>query len=297
MLNRRSMPLSSLRAFESAGQHLHMGRAGEALGVTHGAISHQIRLLEQQLEVKLFYRGNRGLQLTPAGERLLLSVQKGLDQIISCAAGLNDENLAGVLKVGCTSTIGLSWAVRHIMEFQANYPEMTIHIIELEALQRDIPRDIDIAICYGEPLASNRRLEQLTTPSIFPVCNPSLLYGQVPIIKAEQLLEFALLHDAQLKWEDWFLAMGVTDIDDANSTFFGSTSLSLKAARDGYGIALANAFEIEQDFKSGRLVKVINRSIAEPHSYYLLCNQKQEQSQRAQLFEASVRKVILDATS
>ena len=58
MLDRRTLPLSALRAFESAGRHLHMGRAGEDLGVTHGAISHQVRALEKQLNVKLFIRAN-----------------------------------------------------------------------------------------------------------------------------------------------------------------------------------------------------------------------------------------------
>ena len=80
MINRRTLPLSALRAFESAGHHLHMGRAGEALGVTHGAISHQVRALEQQLKVKLFIRSNNRLKLTSAGERLLTAVREGTRQ-------------------------------------------------------------------------------------------------------------------------------------------------------------------------------------------------------------------------
>ena len=79
MLNKRTLPLSGLRAFECAGRHLHLGRAGEELGVTHGAISHQVRALEAQLGVKLFIRANSRLQLTDAGQRLLTAVGEGFE--------------------------------------------------------------------------------------------------------------------------------------------------------------------------------------------------------------------------
>ena len=68
-LNRDTLPLSALRAFESAGRHLNMGRAGEELGVTHGAISHQVRALESRLGTQLFVRANNRLQLTDLGRR------------------------------------------------------------------------------------------------------------------------------------------------------------------------------------------------------------------------------------
>ena len=82
MLDRRSLPLSALRAFESAGRRLHMGKAGEDLGVTHGAISHQIRSLEKELGVKLFTREKNSLQLTDSGSLLLKAVTEGLNRIL-----------------------------------------------------------------------------------------------------------------------------------------------------------------------------------------------------------------------
>ena len=102
MLERRTLPLSALRAFESAGRQLHMGRAGEELGVTHGAISHQVRALEQQLGVKLFIRANNRLKLTGAGKRLLNAVREGFDRIVDGTLQLDPDSLTGVLVIGCS---------------------------------------------------------------------------------------------------------------------------------------------------------------------------------------------------
>ena len=109
LLNRRDLPLSSLRAFESVGHRLHMGKAGEELGVTHGAISHHIRALEKHLDVKLFTRDKNSLQLTDSGKLLLKAVTQGFDKILEGTQHLDVDNLSGKLTVGCTQTAGANW--------------------------------------------------------------------------------------------------------------------------------------------------------------------------------------------
>jgi len=285
MLNRRTLPLSALRAFESAGQHLHMGRAGEALGVTHGAISHQVRALEKQLQVKLFIRTHNRLKLSSAGERLLSAVREGFDSIVEGAMHLDPDNLVGRLVIGCTESTGASWAIRHIGEFQLQYPQIDIHVVEVQPQQKDIPGEVDVAICYGKPDADGRQLEELISPSINPVCSPKILHDLPSITRPEQLCRLTLLHDSQNNWMSWFAAMNVAVPEDIAQIHFYSTNLSLTAARLGYGVALCNSFEIQEDLRQGRLVKPLNSSIAESHNYYLLTNRPEHRSLRAQLFE------------
>ena len=285
MINRRTLPLSALRAFESAGHHLHMGRAGEALGVTHGAISHQVRALEQQLKVKLFIRTNNRLKLTSAGERLLNAVREGFDSIVEGTMHLDPDNLVGTLVIGCTESTGASWAIRHIGEFQLQYPQIDIHVVEVQPQQKDIPGEVDVAICYGKPEADGRQLEELMSPSISPVCSPKILHDLPSITRPEQLCRLTLLHDSQNNWTNWFAAMNVAVPDDMTQIHFYSTNLTLTAARLGYGVALCNSFEIQEDLRQGRLVKPLNRAIAESHNYYLLTNRPEHRSLRAQLFE------------
>ena len=292
MLNRRSLPLSSLRAFESAGRHLHLGRAGAELGVTHGAVSHQVRALESNLGVKLFRRANNRLQLTSAGERLLASVSEGFDCIANGALHLNPDSTAGELVIGCTQSAGASWVINYIMQFQARYPQMDIRVVEVQPLQRDIPSDIDAAICYGEPKIDNRRLEFLLAPEVFPVCSPALLYDREPIRRPEQLLELRLLDDTQNNWSHWLSTFGVEANEPAVQTHFFSTGLALSAARNGYGVALCNPLEIQDDLREGKLVRMLEHSIPESQKYYLLCNPVAEQSLREQLFENWIRSVF-----
>lgn len=297
MLDRRTLPLSALRAFESAGRHLHLGRAGNELGVTHGAVSHQVRSLEQKLGVKLFTRAHNRLQLTSAGEHLLHSVSEGFDRIVDGALHLNPDSIAGELTIGCTHTSGSSWAVKHIMQFQANYPQMEIRVVEVRPQQREIPSEIDIAICYGKPNVGDRRLEELIVPMVFPVCSPSLLFGQEAVERPEQLVRLSLLQDNQNSWPRWFKAMGIEVSDSIRQTHFFSTALSLTAARNGFGVALCNPLEVQDDLREGRLVKVLENSIPESHKYYLLCDFIEGQSLRAQLFEDWINNVMKNLPS
>lgn len=285
MLDRRTLPLSALRAFECAGRHLHLGRAGNELGVTHGAISHQVRALEQRLGIKLFSRANNRLKLTSAGEQLLISVRAGFDRIVDGALHLNPDSVAGELTIGCTQTSGSSWAVKHIMQFQAKYPQMDIRVLEVHPLQQEIPRDIDITICYGRPEVGDRRLEDLISLSVFPVCSPTLLFGRATVETPIDLAQLPLLHDNQNSWARWFLEMGVEIAELSKQTHFFSTVLSLTAARNGFGVALCNSLEVQDDLREGRLVRILDHAIPESQNYYLLCDPKATQSLRARLFE------------
>lgn len=294
MLNRRTLPLSALRAFESAGRHLHMGRAGEDLGVTHGAISHQVRALEKQLNVKLFIRANNRLKLTNAGERLLTAVRNGFDNIIDGTLRLDANKLTGTLVIGCTESIGASWAIKHIGEFQLLYPQIDIHVVEVQPRQKNIPREIDVAICYGQPDAGNRRLEVLVSPPVFPVCSPRILHDLPAITRPEQVGHLTLLHDSQNSWSLWFAAMNEPEPSNMSQMYFYSTNLSLTAARLGYGVALCNPFEIQEDLREGRLVMLLKKTIPEAHNYYLLTNPEAHRTLRAQLFEDWIKTQVTE---
>lgn len=292
MLNRRTLPLSALRAFESAGRHLHLGRAGEDLGVTHSAISHQIRSLEETLETQLFSRDRRQLALTEAGERLFTAVQEGFDRIVDGALHLDSDTLSGKLFIGCTQATAASWAIRHINDFQLSYPSVEVHLLEIRPQQKEIPREIDVAICYGEPLAGDRVVTELASPPLYPVCNPRLLHGTPPVTRPEHLGRFPLLHDGQNRWADWFAKMDVPMPEGVRQIHFYSANLSHTAARQGCGVALCNPFEIQEDLSQGRLIKLLERTIPESHGYYILSNSPERQSLRAKLFEQWIFRAV-----
>lgn len=292
LLDRRSLPLSALRAFESVGHRLHMGKAGEDLGVTHGAISHHIRSLEKSLGLKLFTRDKNSLQLTDSGKLLLKAVTEGFNRILDATQDLDTDNLSGKLIVGCTQTAGANWIAQIISEFLQNYPQINIHTVEIKPQQKEIPREIDIAICYGKPIEKNRAVEELASLDIFPVCSPRIFNDQNTISQAVDLANFPLLHEGLDNWSRWFSAMKIPKQENTRDIHFFSTNLTLNAARDGYGIALCNRLEAQQDLLDGRLIKLLGKTIPELDSYFLLTDKPDTKSLRAQLFEECIKNIF-----
>lgn len=284
-MDRRTLPLSSLRAFESAAEFLHLGRAGDRLGVTHGAISHQIRALEDKLGVSLFIRAHNRLSLTPAGARLHQAVKDGLDRILDGTRNLDPEQLAGPLTIGCTQTIATSWAAKHICEFQKRYPTIDITVREIEPRQKIVPREIDIAICYGAPTHDDRHLSRLASPSLFPVCSPQLVAARTDGFNIENVQQFPLIHDKQVSWDRWFAAQGFIRSDQIRNIVFANTSQALTAARLGYGVALCNDFETQDYIREGQLIRLSDKSIPEEKDYFLLTPSPGRRSAKTQIFE------------
>ena len=262
-----------------------MGRAGEELGVTHGAISHQVRALESRLGTQLFIRANNRLQLTDSGRRLLNAVSEGFERILDGTQHLDPDSLSGSLVIGCTQTAGASWIARNVSDFHLQYPQIDINIVEIKPQQEEIPGDIDIAICYGRPEASGRRVELLTLAQIFPVCSPRILHDNLPVNLPEHLTHYSLLFDSQNSWVRWFSAMDVVVANDVRQIRFFSTNLALNAARCECGIALCNRLEVQEDLREGRLIQLLDRTIPESHGYYVLADHADRQSLRARLFE------------
>lgn len=292
MFSKRTLPLSALRAFERTGSLLHMGKAGEELGVTHGAISHQIRSLEKALGVKLFTRNNNRLQLTDSGSRLLSAVSDGFDQILDGTLHLEPDNLSGRLVVGFTQTAGANWLIKTITEFQQTYPLIDIRTVEIKPQQKLIPREVDIAICYGKPDESARIVTELASLDIFPVCSPALLHNQEKISKHTDLTHFSLLHEGLNNWERWFANFDEQIPDNTKHIHLFNTNLTLSAAREGYGIALCNHLEAQSDLVQGRLIKLLNSSIPELSNYYLLTDKAEQKTLRAQLFEKQIMQIF-----
>ena len=284
-LTRRTLPLSALRSFECAGRHLHFQKAGQELGVTQSAISHQIRALEEQLNTRLFDRSGNRLTLTPAGALLLEKTTKAFDQLIDATDELAPDAMVGKLTLGCTTTLLVSLVMKTISRFRVAYPEIDLEVIEIKPLQKEIPRELELVFCFGEPVAKDRRIEPLIREKIFPVCSPRLLQGGPRVSRPAHLLNLPLLHNNLGHWDRWFSTARLSPSDAKHHLRFFNTHVALAAARRGLGVALASSLEVQEDLQMGTLVKVLDVSMEEPEQYYLVAHFPEKQTNRALLFE------------
>ena len=194
-LSRRNLPLNALRAFEVAARYCHLGLAAEELGVTHGAVSRQVRQLEDQLGVTLFDRSHRRLTLTTAGRRLSVTVGEALNRLTDGTLYLDPESVAGRLVVATTPSISTGWLLAMISAFSEKYPEIELHLVNIQPGQKQLPPEVSVAVCFGEPEEPHRLVRELFREQHFPVASPALLAAGHPVGNASDLLRYPLIHE------------------------------------------------------------------------------------------------------
>ena len=256
--NDRLPPLNALRAFEAAARRLSFTKAADELAVTPGAISQQVKLLEETTGVPLFHRNARGLTLTEAGLASLPSLRDGFDRLDAAVRLMNLERKAGRLAVSVAPSFASKWLVPRLDRFQSKHPEIEVYIhagMELVDFSVD---DVDVAIRYGQGHYADLVVEKLMEERIVPVCAPGLLTGDNPLKKLEDLSGHTLLHDDGTDheiatWPMWLKAAGV-DVDGTRGPRFNQSSLVIEAAVAGRGVALAKYALVEADLEAARLV-------------------------------------------
>jgi len=281
--NRRNLPLNAMRAFEAAGRHCHMRRAGDELGVTHGALSRQVKQLEEQLGTPLFDRSHNRLALTHAGQRLLQSVRQALDLLTTGALYLDPDSIHGDLTIASPPSASSAWLLPIVGDFAQQYPEITVQLVNIAPRTRHIDSQIDVAVCFGQPDPGKRKIEPLFRERYFPVCNPKLLKPGHRIRGPMDLLEYPLLCDRYNNWPRWFGVAGVEKVPEFRQLMLEETFLMLAAVKSGYGIALVDRIEMHRELRAGHVLQLLEATLPATEEYYLLTDAG-TLSLRAQLF-------------
>lgn len=255
-MGRQLPPLKALPAFEVAADRLSFSAAAQDLHVTHGAISRQVKVLEDHLGVALFRRLNRRIELTEAGLALLPVVREALHRLETGAAQVAVRSRQGPLIVSCLATFMMRWLIPRLYNFSAVHAEIEVRLSASHAPVDFARDDIDVAIRIGKPpwpggISAHPFLED----RVGPVCSPAWLAAN-PLKRPSDLKRHTLLH-AETRaqaWPDWLAATGAKGIDASSGLRFEHSYFSLEAAASGLGVAIGSAPLVEADLKSKRLV-------------------------------------------
>src|SRR3954463_9458740 len=197
--------LNGLRAFEAAARHLSFTLAAAELNVTQTAISHQIRRLEEELGIRLFIRQNRALALTPEARDYLPGVRAAFNDLRLATDRLLRKDDDKVLTVSTLASLAAKWLLPRLTDFQEHHPGIDVRITTSTSLV-DFQRDnVDAAIRYGRGQWAGLRADWLMADELFPVCSPSLLRGDKPLQRPEDLRGYPLLHTSNANSDDWRL--------------------------------------------------------------------------------------------
>jgi len=268
---RRLPPLNALKAFEAAARSESFTRAAEELNVTQGAVSHQVKALEEILGVKLFNRERQRLVITEAGREYLAVVRDALDRIAVGTERLVQRQTSGVLTVSTSPDFAAKWLVHRLGRFAEAQPDIDLRV-SATIQQVDFAReDVDLAVRHGDGNWAGLDAVRLCSEQLFPVCAPKLVSGRNRIAKAADLLKFPLLRLEDWKnWSRWFDAAGVT-ATAVPGPVLNRASMLIDAAVDGQGIALARTTLAAWDLINGRLVKPIDVSLRLSNTYWIVC--------------------------
>jgi len=268
---RRLPPLNALKAFEAAARSESFTRAAEELNVTQGAVSHQVKALEDTLGVKLFNRERQRLVVTEAGREYLAVVRDALDRIALGTDRLMQRQSSGVLTVSTSPDFAAKWLVHRLGGFAESHPEINLRV-SAAAQYIDFAReDVDLAIRLGDGNWPGLDVVRLCSERLFPVCSPKLVSGRNRITKAADLLKFPLLRLEDWKnWARWFDAAGVA-APVTEGPVLNRASMLIDAAVDGQGIALARTALAAWDLINGRLIQPIDVSLRMVNTFWIVC--------------------------
>jgi LysR family glycine cleavage system transcriptional activator len=269
---RRLPPLNALRAFEAAARYESFTRAAEELCVTQGAVSHQVKALETELDLKLFHRERHGLVMTEAGRSYLEFVRDAFDCIAVGTERLLQRQSASVLTVSTSPNFAAKWLVHRLARFSAANPGTDLRI-SASLHHVDFAReDVDLAVRHGDGHANGLHVTRLCAEELVLVCSPKLLVGDNALRKPADLARHTLLHiNDRNDWAKWLAAAGVANVDVARGPIFNQASMALDAAVDGQGVTLARSALAASDLNAGRLERPFKLSLPVPYAYWIVC--------------------------
>ncbi|MET0313239.1 MAG: transcriptional regulator GcvA [Hansschlegelia sp.] len=254
-MNRRLPPLNALRVFEAAGRHQSFTLAAEELHLTHGAVSRQIRALEEWFGRPLFIRANRRVTLTNSGVAYLAEIGAAFDRIAAATARQFEQRSSRLLQVNALATFTLRWLIPRLSTFHLTHPGVEVRLTTSNVPLKDLREPYDVAIRGGPDQIPGHVAQAFLTEARIPVCSPALL-ERLPLASPRDLSRHTLLHAATLPnvWSQWLVAARVPELTPAASVTLEHFYLTLQAALDGIGVAMGPTALTADDVKAGRLV-------------------------------------------
>ncbi len=258
----------NLRVFNIVAEHGSFSSAAEELHLTKGAVSHQIRQLEAELEFDLFKRLPRGISLTPKGQELLGATQTAFGGLEKKIEDLRQSN-SRTLTIGVTTYFASRWLSPRLMDFMRAHPDIRLRVQPMIDLHNLKAEGVDLAIRWGSGNWSDVEIEKLFTCPAWP-CGDANAVNQVRDLGVEAAFEqFTLLRDRQdsTAWSQWFKVAGLPYLGQADTLIIPDPNVRVQAVIDGQGVAL-NDMLVDADIKAGTLHRLSDTELSD-FGYYL----------------------------
>ncbi len=280
--------LNALRAFEAVARHLSFTKAAEELNVTRAAVSHQIKYLEDFLEIPLIERKNRSITLTDPAKASLNKLGEGFNSLADAVHMMRSEAGNVRLTVTTAPSFASKWLIHRLHRFSEKHPDIDLtikanfNLVDDSDGQQSMAelfrtQDIDVIIRFGSGDYFGYHVEKLFSVAAVPLCSPKLLSDEHPhpLKTLDDLQHHTLLHDdtaylGRPTWDRWLERAHVSNVNVHRGLHFNQVSLAMDAALDGQGVLLSMEPLARFDIQAGRLCIPFDLSMPLEHGYYII---------------------------
>lgn len=278
-------PLNALKAFEASARLQSITLAAKELHVTHGAVSRQVKQLEEHLGIALLSKDGRGIKLTDAGTRLYKASNAAFSQINTSCVDIRRQTQRAPFVLACPGSLLARWLIPRLEQLQRDLPDLRLQVITSTGDDNTLQQsDADASLVFlDQACPDTMHAYILDTERIGPVLSP--LYQQASKLRtatAAQLLNEPLLftHSRPQAWPQWAQAqqLAITDLRYAQG--FEHLYYLLEAAVAGLGVAIAPEHLVRSDIANGRLIAPWG--FVETSAKLVLLTRKNQHTQRAQ---------------
>ncbi|EUB98148.1 transcriptional regulator, LysR family [Rhizobium sp. CF080] len=267
----RLPPLNAIRSFEVAARHSSFTKAADELFVTPGAVSRQIRSLEDHLGRPLFDRNYREVNLTAASQAYAQELFDAFAQIDKATRTFAAHTEQRKLKVYAPVTFAMRWLLPRLGSYHALFPDQGVSIASVGKAPVDLDMlDLDVVIRLTGSSPSTIA-ERLFDVRLVPICSPSFM-AQHGLSRIEDLRSLPLLHSTQRRddWPKWLQMVGIDRDVSAQSVVFESSSLAYEAALGGLGVAMAMQTLVEDDIAAGKFVTPFSQTYSDGTAFHVV---------------------------
>ena len=276
-------PIRALWAFEATARLGSFKVAAEELNVTPGAVSQQIKKLEEWLGYALFERKTRKLVITEAAQALYQELSDSLSNLDQTCqryrAGASTD-----VSVSMSTSMAAKWLAPRLADFMILHPEINVRINATNDVV-DFRKDkVDMAIRYFDGQAKDLNCQLLCEDEVMVVCSPSYQakaqLGQIEQLNQTTLIEISLYPD----WNFWLSKAGASVHCRGPKLYFDQSLLAIEAAKRGQGVTLSNKVLSAEELSNGTLIEPLPIRIPSGKGYYLVSPQNRRLSPSAKLF-------------
>jgi LysR family glycine cleavage system transcriptional activator len=289
-LARRDLPpLRALTAFEAAARLGSFRMAAGELGITRSAVSHQIKLLEQRLDIQLFRRDARRAELTVAGQTYFPSVREAFDQIEAQTRALRPANTDKELTIQVYVTVALKWLIPRLHDFERRFPDMKVRLSTSYFDWDFDERNVDVGIVLARNKLPGHYYRPLFKSYLVPVCSPKMKLDKPDDLRKAKLID---VYTAEEDWQTWLDVAGVEGVKAQNRLTVDSYILAQEAAIEGRGVAMTIGPFAAEEIKLGRLTQPFPLRVPHKHNWYFACSTVNRNKNKVRRFEEWLAKQI-----